>query len=57
VWGNLWPLHSGENRSSGSIIKNAKIKKPGGEDVTVADAYAKKKGKALWLIIVSTHQR
>jgi hypothetical protein len=67
--GNLWPLPSGENRSSGSIIKNAEIKnaeitKTGlkfaqGKSATVADAFAamKKKGKALWLIVTKTHQR
>ncbi len=53
---NLWPLPKGENRSSGSIIKSAKVK---GTNTAVADLYAerKKKKKSLWLIITSTHQR
>ena len=67
--GNLWPLPSGENRSSGSLIKHAEIKNAQvtnaglkfaqGKSATVADAFAamKKKGKALWLIITKTHQR
>ena len=67
--GNLWPRPSGENRSSGSIIKHAEIKNAQitnaglkfaqGKSATVADAFAamKKKGKALWLIITKTHQR
>lgn len=58
-FGNLWPLPAGENRSSGSIIKNAETKDDKGKTISVADAFKKmkKKGKSLWLIIVSTHQR
>jgi hypothetical protein len=57
---NLWPLSSGENRSSGSIIKNAETLDEAGEKITVKDAHAKRKKdgeNSLWLIVTSTHQR
>lgn len=58
-YANLWPLPLGENRSSGSIIKNAETKDGKGKTVPVIKAFEtmKKKGKDLWLIIVSTRQR
>jgi Domain of unknown function (DUF4157) len=58
-YGNLWPLPSGENRSSGSIIKNADTKDNKGKTYKVADLFAdlKKKGKDLWMLIASTRQR
>jgi hypothetical protein len=57
---NLWPLPSGENRSSGSIIKNAETSDADGEKLSVKDAYAKRQKdgeKSLWLIVTSTRQR
>jgi hypothetical protein len=56
VFENLWPLPYGENRSSGSIIKSAKVK---GTGTAVGDLHEekKKKKKSLWLIITSTRQR
>lgn len=56
---NLWPLPSGENRSSGYLIKSAKTKPPGEEEITIATAHEKKKkqNKPLWLMVTRTHQR
>jgi len=61
-WPNLWPLASGENRSSGSIIKNSTITIPAtNQEKPVKDAMEeKKKGPkpqaGLWLIIKATRQ-
>ncbi|MEO8519798.1 MAG: DUF4157 domain-containing protein [Acidobacteriota bacterium] len=61
-WTNLWPLAAGENRSSGSIIKNSSIEIPKTkQQKPVKDAMAeKKKGQkpqaGLWLIIRATRQ-
>ncbi|MEY2564942.1 MAG: hypothetical protein QOH88_3135 [Verrucomicrobiota bacterium] len=56
---NLWPLPSGENRSSGSIIKSAETEPPGQKKMLVSAAHEKKKGKGkpLWLMITKTRQR
>jgi Domain of unknown function (DUF4157) len=58
---NLWPLPKGENRSSGSIIKNALIPIPGEEPKSVKAALDDKKNSTppqsgLWLLIKSTRQ-
>ncbi|HEX7153690.1 MAG TPA: hypothetical protein VF618_19540 [Thermoanaerobaculia bacterium] len=58
---NLWPLPKGENRSSGSIIKNALIPIPGKDPKPVKDALSSKKtGRkpqgGLWLLIKTTRQ-
>jgi hypothetical protein len=61
-WANLWPLPAGENRSSGSIIKNAVIMIPKTQQQKpVKDAMEeKKKGKkpqaGVWLLIKGTRQ-
>jgi len=61
VFANLWPLPSGENRSSGSLIKHAGTKMPGNKDIVVQDAREKKRkskgAPSLWLLITKTHQR
>lgn len=55
---NLWPLPSGENRSSGVLIKDAKTKVPDEGEITVDAAFEKKKEKGgLWLMIATTRQR
>jgi len=62
---NLWPLPSGENRSSGSIIKNATFEIPAtkeqkqvkaGLDEKKQGGPGKKPQAGLWLIIKSTRQ-
>lgn len=61
-WDNLWPLPAGENRSSGSIIRGAKVMLPAGQgEKAVKDALAEKKSgpkpePGLWLIIKGTRQ-
>jgi hypothetical protein len=50
---NLWPLPSGENRSSGSKVKSMKVEFKG-EPTTVHVARKKRKNKALHLLIKST---
>lgn len=51
---NLWPLPSGENRSSGSTVKNIQVKFRG-KLTNVHDAkQKKKKQEALFLLIKST---
>lgn len=60
---NLWPLPKGENRSSGSIIKNATTNIPGQPNLSVQAAHQLRKGgkggkgTTLWLILTKTHQR
>ena len=63
---NMWPLPSGENRSSGSIIKNSTVKPPKRAEMKVQEALdakvkekppaGKQVAKSVWLIIVSTRQ-
>lgn len=51
---NLWPLESGENRSSGSIVSRINVKFRG-DDLPVHEARAKvKKKAALFLLVKST---
>ncbi|MEO8601072.1 MAG: DUF4157 domain-containing protein [bacterium] len=63
VFGNLWPLPAGENRSSGATIKNARTEPPGWTPMTLKEAQAhqrKRAGRrstALWLIVTRTRQR
>jgi len=62
TWTNLWPLPAGENRSSGSIIKNAVIVIPKKkQSKAVKEAMQEKKTgpkpqPGLWLLIKSTRQ-
>ena len=51
--GNLWPLQSGENRSSGSTVKSMKVLFKG-KPVTVHVARQKRKKKALHLLVKRT---
>jgi len=62
---NMWPLPKGENRSSGSIIKNASVEIAGTKETKQVQAALaeKKKGgpgkpaqQGLWLLIKSTRQ-
>jgi hypothetical protein len=61
-WPNLWPLPAGENRSSGSIIKNATIVIPKTQqqkalkDATEEKKKGKKPQAGLWLLIKGTRQ-
>jgi Domain of unknown function (DUF4157) len=56
---NLWPLPAGENRSSGSLIKEATTNPAGQAPLAVSAAFQlkKTKSKPLWLIVTSTRQR
>ena len=45
-----------KRKASENLIKNAKTKPPGENEMTVQNAWSKKK-KSLWLIIASTRQR
>lgn len=59
-WDNLWPLPLGENRSSGSLIKEASVEIPGKPKPMKVAAAAKakqKEKKSLWMMIKSTRQR
>lgn len=55
---NLWPLPKGENRSSGSVIKNARVPIPGQKDPKPVQAALeeKKPQGGLWLLIKTTRQ-
>jgi hypothetical protein len=61
-WDNMWPLPAGENRSSGSIVKNATILIPSSKQPkALKDAMQEKKtGKkpqtGLWVLIKGTRQ-
>ena len=50
---NLWPLVASENRSSGSLLSKATVKKPDGKEIGIKDAYKQKSNK-LWLVVVKT---
>jgi hypothetical protein len=61
-YSNMWPLPKGENRSSGSTIKNAKIEIPKTKEqkevksALVEKKTGKKPQQGLWLLIKSTRQ-
>jgi hypothetical protein len=50
---NLWPLHSSENRSSGSTLNNMQVK-IGKDTLSLPKARAKRKKDYLYLLIRST---
>ena len=51
---NLWPLDASENRSSGSALAGARLRKPDGSEVTMEALKNRARRTPTWLIITST---